>query len=211
MGMDKTVFIIRHGETECNQMGIVQGCGIDSDLNENGYRQSKLFYQHYKHENFQLIYSSQLKRSYQTVEPFIVDGIPYRQDWRIQEINWGEHEGKRGEPELMMKYQFIIEQWAKGNYHAKPYLGESAAELESRIKMHLEEIENCPESKILICTHGRTLRAMICMLMHLPLSQMENIKQHNTGLYKFRLKKESWEAMELNNLTHLQTVSNLHA
>ena len=30
------MYIIRHGETEYNRMGIVQGSGVDTDINELG-------------------------------------------------------------------------------------------------------------------------------------------------------------------------------
>ena len=35
----KELFILRHGETNQNLNGIVQGSGIDSDLNHSGYAQ----------------------------------------------------------------------------------------------------------------------------------------------------------------------------
>lgn len=38
-----TVYFIRHGETELNRLHIVQGSGMDSDLNNLGQAQSKAF------------------------------------------------------------------------------------------------------------------------------------------------------------------------
>ena len=34
--MEKWIYIIRHGETDYNKAGMVQGSGIDSDLNDLG-------------------------------------------------------------------------------------------------------------------------------------------------------------------------------
>ena len=45
----KDIYLIRHGETEYNRMGVVQGSGIDADLNELGNRQAKAFFDHYQH------------------------------------------------------------------------------------------------------------------------------------------------------------------
>ncbi|WP_081485478.1 histidine phosphatase family protein [Bernardetia litoralis] len=42
------IYIIRHGQTEYNSLGLVQGCSIDSDLNDVGIQQTELFFQ--KHE-----------------------------------------------------------------------------------------------------------------------------------------------------------------
>ena len=40
----KEIYIIRHGETELNRLGIVQGRGVDSDLNDTGRAQAEAFY-----------------------------------------------------------------------------------------------------------------------------------------------------------------------
>jgi len=206
MAQEKLIYIIRHGETDCNLNGIVQGCGIDSELNQKGFHQSKLFYEQYRHEKFDLVISSHLKRSIQTVQNFISEGIPHIRDQRIREISWGEHEGKSGEPELMEKYFQILKHWSTGNYHARPVNGESAEELQDRIGLFLNELTNRAESKILICTHGRTLRAMMCLIQNLPISRMEDIHQQNTGLYKCRYIHGNWDLLETNSLTHIPSM-----
>ena len=45
----KELFILRHGETNQNLNGIVQGSGIDSDLNHSGYAQGAAFFEKYKY------------------------------------------------------------------------------------------------------------------------------------------------------------------
>ena len=70
------MYIIRHGETEYNRMGIVQGSGVDTDINELGQQQADAFFQAYKHIPFQRIYVSSLKRTHQTVAPFAPLNIP---------------------------------------------------------------------------------------------------------------------------------------
>jgi probable phosphoglycerate mutase len=204
------VFFIRHGETECNRLGIVQGCGVDSDLNHNGRLQGKSFFEKYKDYGFELVITSHLKRSIQTVMHFEEQGVPFLQDHRLREISWGEHEGKAGEPELMEKYMKIIKSWSSGMYHAKPVGGESAEELGLRISQFTEDLLNRPEKKILVCTHGRTLRALVCQLNKLPLSEMEKIEHQNTGLYRFLRRSDSWHMIESNNTLHLQPEDRLY-
>jgi broad specificity phosphatase PhoE len=46
--MDKELYIIRHGETDLNKQGIVQGRGINSDLNDTGRAQAAAFFKMYK-------------------------------------------------------------------------------------------------------------------------------------------------------------------
>ena len=51
-------------------MGIVQGRGMDTELNEKGRAQAEAFYQAYKDVPFDKIYTSTLKRTHQTVQNF---------------------------------------------------------------------------------------------------------------------------------------------
>jgi probable phosphoglycerate mutase len=57
----KTIYLIRHGETDFNRQGIVQGSGVDSDLNELGRAQAEAFFQSYQNVNFDKVYTSALK------------------------------------------------------------------------------------------------------------------------------------------------------
>ena len=63
----KEVYFIRHGETEQNKLGIVQGSGIDSDLNNLGLIQGKAFHTNFLDKEFDVAISSDMKRAYQTI------------------------------------------------------------------------------------------------------------------------------------------------
>ena len=99
MTAKKTIYIIRHGETEYNKQGIIQGSGIDSDLNETGRKQAEQFYQAYHHIGFDAIYTSELKRTQQSVASFAQRDIPIRVLPELNEINWGVFEGLKGTPD----------------------------------------------------------------------------------------------------------------
>jgi broad specificity phosphatase PhoE len=64
--LEKEIFIIRHGETDFNQLGIVQGKGVNSSINAKGMQQAQAFFEAYRNENFEKIYISQLQRTAQT-------------------------------------------------------------------------------------------------------------------------------------------------
>jgi len=40
----KKIYVVRHGETEYNRTGVVQGSGVNSALNDNGFKQADLFF-----------------------------------------------------------------------------------------------------------------------------------------------------------------------
>jgi broad specificity phosphatase PhoE len=74
--MIKTLYIVRHGQTDLNKQGIVQGRGRDTDLNDEGRKQADLFYNAYKSVPFDKVYISELKRTEQSIQQFIDLGIP---------------------------------------------------------------------------------------------------------------------------------------
>ena len=61
--MQKTVYFVRHGETEYNRKHIIQGRGVDSDLNAKGQKQAAMLYDSYGDQEFELVVFSSLKRT----------------------------------------------------------------------------------------------------------------------------------------------------
>ena len=75
----KDIYLIRHGETEYNRKGVVQGSGIDADLNDLGQKQAAAFFAHYQDLPIDKIYTSVLRRTHQSVKGFIEKGLPWEQ------------------------------------------------------------------------------------------------------------------------------------
>ena len=64
--MEKLIYILRHGQTDYNLQGIVQGGGVDTSLNDTGRKQAHAFHEAYKHIPFEAVITSRLKRTHQT-------------------------------------------------------------------------------------------------------------------------------------------------
>lgn len=202
--MDKQIYFIRHGETAYNKSGIVQGSGVDSSLNETGWSQAKAFFEHYQETGFEVVLTSTLQRSQQTVKGFIDKGIPVEHFAEINEINWGVHEGKKSNPHMVQQYRDLIAEWAKGNFDARLEEGESALELSTRVDAFLEHVKSRKEKMILVCSHGRTMRCIISRIKGLHLREMENCHHQNTGLYLVNYTNSAF-VVELENVaTHLK-------
>ena len=203
--MTKNIYIIRHGETEYNKIGIVQGSGVDTDLNDTGRAQAAAFYSHYQHIDFQLIITSKLKRTAQTVAPFLAKGIPHVATSLINEINWGAHEGKKSSPESRENYRQTVARWNNGDYTAHTTDGQSAESLGNALTQFLAELQSRPEQNILVATHGRTLRALICLLKKEPLSNMDKYDHFNTGLVLAHIENGVFSVTIENDISHLPT------
>jgi broad specificity phosphatase PhoE len=181
--LDKLVYIIRHGETDFNRQGIVQGGGVDTSLNATGQAQAQAFFAAYGHLPFEVVMTSCLKRTHETVAPFLRHGLPWEQFPEINEMGWGDHEGKRSTPESRAEYQAVVSAWQSGDYTAAMSNGESAAELGQRLASFVDHLRQRSEDLLLVCSHGRAMRGLMCLLKGLPLAEMQHFGHSNTGLW----------------------------
>lgn len=205
--MKKTIYIIRHGQTDFNVKQVVQGRGVNSDLNETGRRQAQAFFDKYHPVDFDVVYTSKLKRTHQTVAHFISKNIPHEIRENIDEIDWGIFEGVEHDKSLQKEYYDIIESWAKGNLTIKIEGGESAQDLADRLIPFVEEIKQSEHQSVLVCTHGRTLRVLMCLLLEKPVFAMDEFDHQNTGLYVLRFDGNKFSLDLENDISHLNTNS----
>ncbi len=205
MSNSKTLYIIRHGETEYNRKGIIQGSGVDSDLNETGRKQAELFFRAYHHLPFDRVYTSELKRTFQSVAPFIEKGVPHLALPELNEINWGIFEGRVSSPEYAKIYDRMINDWRNGLLDRAVEGGETPNELQKRQRIGLEYVLNqTDENLVLVCMHGRAMRSFLSLMLNLELSKMDNFKHSNLCLYV--LKYEAHKGFDLlveNSIEHL--------
>lgn len=199
----KELYILRHGETDFNRQGIIQGSGVNSSLNENGKLQALKFFNQYKDIEFDYVYTSTLKRTHETVQHFINQGITWRVRGELREIGWGIHEGKKATKEMAAQYKQLISDWKSGNFDARLEDGESAADMVVRLNRFLDEIKKTDFKRALICSHGRTLRCLMCLINNDHLREMENFHHLNTSLYIVELNDDVFKITVRNDQSHL--------
>jgi len=206
--MTKTLYIIRHGQTELNKKGIIQGRGINADLNDTGRLQAAAFFNAYHDIPFDKIYVSELKRTQQTVQLFIDQGIPFQKLAGLDELAWGVHEGEASTPENRLAFLNIMRDWLEGRLDAKFEGGESPNEVQARQKEALAEImSHTDEENVLICMHGRAMRLFLCLLTGVPLTKMDDFPHQNVILYKVTYDGEKFSIVDFNNSNHLKHLS----
>ena len=110
----KKIYLIRHGQTDYNLRGVVQGSGIDAPLNWNGHKQASAFFEYYKDVPFDKVYYTGLQRTKQSVQGFIDLGLPHEGVPDLNEISWGRYEGV---PTRTKKTTIIymLERWSSGD------------------------------------------------------------------------------------------------
>lgn len=201
----KDIYIIRHGETELNRLGIVQGRGVNAELNDTGIAQAAAFFNKYSVVKFDKIYTSSLVRTHQTVKGFIDLGLPWEQLDGLDELAWGEWEGKPNTEEARTAFREVVRQWQLGDYDAKFSGGESPNEVGTRLAKALEHIKKQTDEKcVLICMHGRAMRLILCLLLNKPFCDMEEFPHSNTTLYRLQYDNGVFTLLDFNNISHLE-------
>lgn len=159
--MRKDFYIFRHGETDYNKEKRWQGCGIDTELNENGLKQAEVLAETLAHKNLQIIYSSCLKRAVKTAE-IVADklNIKVKCIKDLREGCFGEAEGMR-KVEVAEKYPEIFELWYddETDYMDVAFPGgETKNEMQQRMFAVFEKLLKSKEDIIGIASHGSSIR-----------------------------------------------------
>jgi broad specificity phosphatase PhoE len=204
----KTIYLIRHGQTNYNLQNIVQGSGVDTDLNDRGRAQAQAFFQAYQHIAFDKVYVSGLRRTHQSVQPFLDRGIPYEALPGLNEISWGNKEGQKVTPDQDEYYHYMLKQWQLGDTSLKIEGGESPNDVVARMAPAMEHIlRQTDEKTILICMHGRAIRILMCHLLRYPLKSMDMFEHENLCLYLLHYTGSMFSVERNNDRDHLRALS----
>ena len=153
-----TLLLVRHGETDWNAEGRLQG-HTDRPLNDYGRRQAAALAETLAGDGIDAVYSSDLSRARETAE--IVAGrlgLPVVLEPGLREKNWGSWEG------LTPMERDAVE-----------YAGESTEAHRERTLRSLREIaERHPGERVLVVTHGGSMRRAQAAVTGFALPVIEN-------------------------------------
>jgi alpha-ribazole phosphatase len=179
----KTLYIVRHGETEWNKIGRYQGI-TNVPLNENGIAQAKACGNALKNVHFDRILSSDLSRALVTAETIRGNRqLEIKTDERLREINFGDWE-KLLFTEIEERWPGLIDQMYRRPDIVKVPNGESFQEVQDRAWSAVSDFlnENNEDETILITCHGGTIRTILCKLLDISISHCWNFSQGNTAI-----------------------------
>ncbi|MFK7969388.1 MAG: histidine phosphatase family protein [Bacteroidia bacterium] len=200
------LYILRHGETDFNRQGIVQGGGVDSDLNDEGRRQAQRFFEHYNHLRFDAVYGSDLKRTHQTLEPWLRQhDYELRIEPAIREFSWGDLEGKRPSPEDNRQFLEMKNAWSQGVLDIGVKGGDTPTSFWQRLEPVIWDMAARHQGEtVLACSHGRTLRILLSQLIGNGMHEMETFQHKNTGVNVLQfVDSQRVEAILVNDIQHL--------
>lgn len=174
------VCVARHGETDWNIAGILQGW-TDVPINDKGRRQAYELVGNFAHAKFSKIYSSPLIRSRETAEiiarslrldpPTCHDGLMERNFGVIQGIP---------KSELADLNPVLLQQILKRNPAIDFEQGESMDEFADRVLDGIAAVARPNAGKrILVITHGWVMDVITRHIAGLPRSAILNMKRRN--------------------------------
>ncbi len=170
------LYLIRHGETDWNKHGRIQG-HLDIPLNQQGRLQAKILATKLKDLHIEKIYSSDLSRAYQTAEIIkkTIDS-PLISENRLRERNYGEWQ-QLSWSEVHLQNPKVRQEWKNDPLHSKPPQGESIQELYDRVHNLFSEILKSDKDKdnILIVAHNSPLRIIISIAKGVALEELRTI------------------------------------
>ena len=169
-----------------------------------GRKQATALFDAYRDVPFELVVTSELIRTQETAQHFIDSGIYHIKEGGFDEICWGIHEGKSSNPEMKEDYVRLMSAWRSGDYDARIEEGESAQELADRLSESLKKIKQRTEGHILVLTHGRSIRCLMCLVEGKDIKHMDAYQHNNTGVYKVVQKGDQLELIDKNNTDHLK-------
>ncbi len=188
----------------------MQGSGVNSSINQKGRLQAEAFFDVYKQVPFDKIYTSALKRTTESVKPFIDLGIPFVPLDGLNEISWGKKEGQTITLQEDAYYNWMLNQWQLGNTHERIEEGESPDDVTGRQESAFNYImSKTEESTILICMHGRAMRILLCRLLNYPLRSMDMFEHQNLCLYQLDYTGSMFSLKKCNDTAHLKLLKDI--
>lgn len=176
--------LVRHGETEENKHGIIQGQKPGS-LSSLGKRQVENVAKKLKNEHYDAIYSSDLKRCIDTVNPIHRyhknTALIYSKD--LRELSFGKMEGL---PVFLATFGRRV----GSLLNIKAPGGESWKDLNTRVKNFLNELyQKHSRDNILIVTHGGPIRSVQQQLEGRSRAEVMKEDVANCSVNKFTMNK----------------------
>ncbi|OOG78275.1 histidine phosphatase family protein [Algoriphagus sp. A40] len=204
----KKIYLVRHGQTDFNLQGVVQGSGIDAPINATGRAQANGFFEAYKDITFDQAYHTALIRTKQSIQQFIDLGIPTQALPELNEISWGDYEGTPMTPEEGQYYQHMLHQWQQGNLDYAIAGGESPNIVAERMRKGIHKILSGPGETILVCMHGRAMRIFLSLILNYDMRYMDQFEHNNLCLYLLeQLPDDTFVVRKFNDREHLKTLS----
>lgn len=175
-----TLYVVRHGETDWNATGRIQG-HTDIDLNSQGEEQAKVLSEKLQNVKFSAVYSSDLLRAKRTAEIIVLEKkLAVETTKLLRERNFGHFEGQPTEAYKEIN-DVLIKLTEQARFFSRDFPDvENDGDLVNRFITFAREVCVAHVGKnVLIVTHGGVLRSLLIHLGYFKYK--DNLKVINTA------------------------------
>jgi probable phosphoglycerate mutase len=196
------LFIVRHGETEWNREGRIQG-HRDSPLTERGLAQARAAAARLARERLDALYSSDLGRARETAREVVATTrLPVRLDAGLRERAFGVLEGKTWQ-EISREHPVDARLLAEDPSHPVPR-GESLVQFRDRALGALRRIAvEAGGARVAVVTHGGVLSVLYRDALRIPLGAPRGWATMNAAVNHFAWEAERWRLVRWGDAEHL--------
>lgn len=176
--MSHNIWFVRHGETEWNAAGRMQG-QWNSDLNQRGRAQAAVSAQLLAGQPIERLVVSPLARTRQTAD--IINAtldVPVTLDDRIKEWDCGDWSGSLYQ-DVTKQHSAAWQAWRTDPYRNRAPNGEHYGDMFARARPFTEELLAHRGGDIAVVSHGMIGRVMLSILLDLDQPATLAIRQPN--------------------------------
>lgn len=174
------ICVARHGETDWNHRGILQGW-LDVPINAQGRKQAHALANSLASASFSAVWSSPLVRAHETAEivATALELAPPRCHAGLRERHFGAIQGIPKD-ELAERNPALLEQILRRNPAAEFVGGETMEEFADRLHAAFADIAALHEGeRVLVVTHGWVLDVVTRHIGGLPRTAVLHVKPKN--------------------------------
>lgn len=195
------LYLVRHGETDYNNMLRFQG-QIDIPLNQTGIAQAEKLAEYFKDIPLDAIYSSSLQRAVKTAiilgKAKGIDPIPTA---ALREMSFGIWENMNS-GDIQKKYAKDWKDFFANPASTKIPEGESMTDVQRRVYPEVKHILDIwPEGNVVFVSHGGVIRVLICTMLGLDLNRAWHLHVGNASVTCFYYWGRSY-TLDFANLTN---------
>ena len=178
--------LVRHGESEGNFAGSLQGSRFDTPLSARGRSQAEALAIRLAEEAIDAAWASPMVRARETASIVAAPhGLPLSIDADLAEFDWGGWSGRPFDGVIEQEVSSVRARWRAGETDLAPAGGESPAMAATRADRFLGRLKAAGPRAPLVVAHGRFNRILMAVLLGRPLSRMDEIRQRNGSLSVF--------------------------
>ena len=196
------LLLIRHGESEWNRDGLIQGFR-DCDLSDLVREQSDRLRERLDLEKIDVAYSSTSTRAAATAEIALAHRLSIEARPDLREINLGEWEGAHA-AELKKRLPRETELWFRKPSKVRIKGAETLRGFRMRINREMASIRaRHADAGIAIITHGGVICTYLTSLLGLKLDDLWRFKIRNGSITKVIFPMNEPRIEVLNDVSHL--------